>query len=158
MVVLNSTDVIREALVKKWSDFAGRPASYTGMIIYFTRILSIKTGYDLDCFCTWLVSAGIVSAGGRTISLGDYTEEWRAHRRLVHNALQHCCQQSLHAVIERQALQLKKVQKIQSRQWDKMLSSKWLQSLDTGYIGNIKRHIIFILCVCRFWRTIRARL
>lgn len=56
-------------------------------------------------------SAGVVSAGGRTISLGDYTDEWRAHRRLVHSALQHCCQQSLHDVIERQAHHLKKVQK-----------------------------------------------
>ncbi|XP_068616283.1 steroid 21-hydroxylase [Brachionichthys hirsutus] len=82
MVVLSSGDVIREALVKKWSDFAGRPVSYTG---------------------------DIVSGGGRNISLGDYNEEWRALRRLVHGALQHCCRQSLHAVIERQALQLRKV-------------------------------------------------
>uniref|UniRef100_A0A087XYI0 Steroid 21-hydroxylase n=1 Tax=Poecilia formosa TaxID=48698 RepID=A0A087XYI0_POEFO len=82
MVVLNSCEVIREALVKKWSDFAGRPISYTG---------------------------DIVSGGGRNISLGDYTEEWRAHRRLVHSALQRCCQRSLHGVIERQALHLRKV-------------------------------------------------
>ncbi|XP_022074767.2 steroid 21-hydroxylase [Acanthochromis polyacanthus] len=82
MVVLNSSEVIREALVKKWSDFAGRPISYTG---------------------------NIVSGGGRNISLGDFNEEWRAHRRLVHSALQRCCQKSLHDVIERQAMHLRKV-------------------------------------------------
>ncbi|XP_074510065.1 steroid 21-hydroxylase isoform X1 [Sebastes fasciatus] len=82
MVVLNSSEVIKEALVKKWSDFAGRPVSYTG---------------------------DIVSGGGHTISLGDYNEEWRAHRRLVHSALQRCYQQSLHGVIERQARHLREV-------------------------------------------------
>lgn len=56
------------------------------------------------------VSGDIVSGGGCSISLGDYSEEWRAHRRLVHSALQRCCQQSLHDVIERQAVHLRKVQ------------------------------------------------
>lgn len=51
-----------------------------------------------------------MSGGGCSISLGDYNEEWRAQRRLVHSALQRCCQQSLHDVIERQALHLRKVQ------------------------------------------------
>ncbi|XP_029359631.1 steroid 21-hydroxylase [Echeneis naucrates] len=82
MVILNSSEVIKEALVKKWSDFAGRPISYT---------------------------AGVVSAERRTISLGDYNEEWRAHHRLVHSALQRCFHQSLHDVIERQALHLRKI-------------------------------------------------
>ncbi|KAL0985511.1 hypothetical protein UPYG_G00157850 [Umbra pygmaea] len=82
MVVLNSADVIREALVKKWSDFAGRPQSYTG---------------------------DVVSGRGCSISLGDYSEEWRAHRRLVHGALQRSCQGSLHEVIQKQALHLNQV-------------------------------------------------
>ncbi|KAG7469604.1 hypothetical protein MATL_G00130680 [Megalops atlanticus] len=82
IVVLSSAETIREALVKKWSDFAGRPHSYTG---------------------------DIVSGGGCSISLGDYSEEWRTHRRLAHSALQRCCAQSLHSVIERQALSLRQV-------------------------------------------------
>nr|XP_057940706.1 steroid 21-hydroxylase [Doryrhamphus excisus] len=82
MVVLNSSKVIKEALVKKWSDFAGRPISFTG---------------------------DTVSGGGRSISLGDYNDEWRAHRRLVHSALLRCCQYSLHDVIEKQAAHLCKV-------------------------------------------------
>lgn len=53
-----------------------------------------------------------MSGGGFSISLGDYNEVWRAHRRLVHSALLRCCQQSLHDVVERQALHLRKVQKI----------------------------------------------
>ncbi|KAJ8004752.1 hypothetical protein DPEC_G00139550 [Dallia pectoralis] len=82
MVVLNSGDIIKEALVKKWSDFAGRPHSYTG---------------------------DVVSGGGRSISLGDYSEEWRANRRLAHNALQRSCQESLEGVIQKQALHLRQV-------------------------------------------------
>ncbi|CAL8286671.1 unnamed protein product [Merluccius merluccius] len=82
LVVLNSNDLIKEALVKKWSDFAGRPISYTG---------------------------DMVSGGGCSVSLGDYSEEWRAQRRLVHRSLQRCSQTSLHALIQKQALLLRKV-------------------------------------------------
>lgn len=112
MVVLSSSDVIREALVKKWSDFAGRPISYTGIAsllnLLFQLLLSIVTVCSFDLL--GLVTGDIVSGGGCTISLGDYNEEWRAHRRLVHGALQRCCQKSLHDVIERQAVHLKKVE------------------------------------------------
>ncbi|XP_065116853.1 steroid 21-hydroxylase isoform X1 [Paramisgurnus dabryanus] len=79
MVILNNSEIIREALIKKWSDFAGRPSSYTG---------------------------DIVSGGGRSISLGDYSEEWKAHRRLTHGALQRCTKDSLHTVIDQQARRL----------------------------------------------------
>ncbi|KAF5901103.1 tenascin-like, partial [Clarias magur] len=82
MVILNSSEVIREALVKKWSDFAGRPQSYT---------------------------ADKVSGGNYSISLGDFSKEWKSHRRLVHSALQHCVVESLHCLIEEQALHLKQV-------------------------------------------------
>lgn len=113
MVVLGSSEVIREALVKKWSDFAGRPVSYTGesSLSNFSARMDVITKrpheFSVD-------SGNIVSGGGRNISLGDYTEEWRAHRRLVHRAFLRCCQQSLHGVIERQALHLRKVQKTSS--------------------------------------------
>lgn len=51
-----------------------------------------------------------MSGGGCNISLGDYTEKWKAQHRLVHSSLQRCCKKSLHDVIERQALHLLKVQ------------------------------------------------
>ncbi|XP_051577441.1 steroid 21-hydroxylase [Myxocyprinus asiaticus] len=82
MVILNDSEIIREALVKKWSDFAGRPHSYTG---------------------------DIVSGGGHLISLGDYSEEWKAHRRVIHSALQRCTTDYLHSVIEKQAHHLRQV-------------------------------------------------
>lgn len=110
MVILNSSEIIREALIKKWSDFAGRPHSYTGNFVQLAQqsidYLFKKTAYIsyliCVCSCTSLL-ADIVSGGGRTISLGDFSEEWKAHRRVAHSALQRCMTDSLHSVIEKQA-------------------------------------------------------
>lgn len=111
MVILNSSEIIREALVKKWSDFAGRPTSYTGEGLYREY-----RAYNPLCYNvykhTFLFAclADKVSGGGYSISLGDYSEEWKSHRRLTHSALQRCTAESLHCLIEEQALHLKQVQ------------------------------------------------
>lgn len=58
----------------------------------------------------YLICPGnIVSGGGYSISLGDYSEEWKMHRRLVHSALQRCTAESLQAIIQQQALKLRQV-------------------------------------------------
>lgn len=61
------------------------------------------------CFLPHILG-DIVSGGGRAISLGDYSEEWKAHRRVIHSALQRCISDSLHTVIEQQAQCLCQVQ------------------------------------------------
>ncbi|KAM7136793.1 steroid 21-hydroxylase isoform 2-T2 [Molossus nigricans] len=60
VVVLNSKRTIEEAMVKKWADFAGRP-----------HIPSYK----------------LVSRYSQDLSLGDYSQLWKAHKRLTRSAL-----------------------------------------------------------------------
>lgn len=115
MVILNNSEIIRETLIKKWSDFAGRPHSYTGNLVLSTTqhvYLFKKTVYISYLICVsscTSILGDIVSSGGRTISLGDFSEEWKAHRRVAHSALHRCTMDSLHSVIENQAHHLCKV-------------------------------------------------
>ncbi|XP_067683415.1 steroid 17-alpha-hydroxylase/17,20 lyase-like isoform X2 [Haliotis asinina] len=62
MVSLNSIEVVLEALVKRQADFAGRPQSYSSLLI---------------------------SDGGRNIMLGQYSPTWKLHRKLATKALRY---------------------------------------------------------------------
>ncbi|XP_042306666.1 steroid 21-hydroxylase [Sceloporus undulatus] len=82
VVVLNSSEVIREALIRKWSDFAGRPHSFVG---------------------------NLVSMGGKDLSLGDYTPTWRLQRKMAHTAIQRCLRGDMEQIVQSQAQHLCKV-------------------------------------------------
>ncbi|XP_066297774.1 cytochrome P450 1A1-like [Branchiostoma lanceolatum] len=60
VVVLNSLEVIREALVKKGNDFAGRTHTATG---------------------------DLLSEGRKDIVMGDFTPTWKLQRKLFHSAI-----------------------------------------------------------------------
>ncbi|XP_053147565.1 steroid 21-hydroxylase isoform X2 [Hemicordylus capensis] len=82
VVVLNSSDLIREALTRKWSDFAGRPYSFV---------------------------ANLISLGGKDLSLGDYTPAWRLQRKLVHVSFQRCLRGDMEQIVSNQARCLSKI-------------------------------------------------
>nr|XP_056700113.1 steroid 21-hydroxylase [Euleptes europaea] len=79
VVVLNSSDLIREALMRKWTDFAGRPHSFL---------------------------ANLISMGGRDLSLGDYSPAWRLQRKLTHTAFQRCLRVDMEQIVSNQARHL----------------------------------------------------
>ncbi|XP_070592707.1 steroid 21-hydroxylase-like [Erythrolamprus reginae] len=82
VVVLNSAELIREALMRKWSDFAGRPHNF---------------------------SAHLISKGGKDLSLGNYTPTWRLQRKLAHMAFQRCLRGDMEKIVQDQAQHLSKV-------------------------------------------------
>ncbi|XP_038061785.1 cytochrome P450 2U1-like [Patiria miniata] len=65
MIVLNSIEIVREALVKKAVEFAGRPMSY---------------------------SVEIFSEGYKDIVFSNYGPQWRYQRKLGHTAIRHFVQ------------------------------------------------------------------
>ncbi|XP_070792624.1 steroid 21-hydroxylase [Pituophis catenifer annectens] len=82
VVVLNSSELIREALMRKWSDFAGRPHNFL---------------------------AHLISKGGKDLSLGNYTPTWRLQRKLAHVAFQRCLRGDMEKIVQDQAQHLSKV-------------------------------------------------
>ncbi|XP_072844686.2 steroid 21-hydroxylase isoform X1 [Pogona vitticeps] len=82
VVVLNSSEAIREALMRKWSDFAGRPPSFI---------------------------ADLISLGGKDLSLGNYTPTWRLQRKLAHLAFQHSLRGDMERNVQNYAQRLCKV-------------------------------------------------
>ncbi|XP_077862966.1 cytochrome P450 1A5-like [Saccoglossus kowalevskii] len=60
VIVLNSLDVIKEALVKKQNDFAGRPYFY---------------------------SCNLMSEKSQNIIFGDFTAKWKLQRKIGHQAI-----------------------------------------------------------------------
>ncbi|KAF7236296.1 Steroid 21-hydroxylase [Varanus komodoensis] len=82
VVVLNSSDLIREALIRKWSDFAGRPHSFV---------------------------ADLISLGGKDLSLGNYSPTWRLQRKMAHTALQRSLRGDLEPTVQDKAQCLCKV-------------------------------------------------
>ncbi|XP_072892676.1 steroid 21-hydroxylase [Hemitrygon akajei] len=85
IIVLNSLDVIKEALVKRSSEFAGRPKSFVG---------------------------DFVSFGGKDLSLGDYSHTWKVQKKLAHSAIHWSRKSALEPVVMREAERLCEVFRI----------------------------------------------
>ncbi|XP_051899460.1 steroid 21-hydroxylase [Pristis pectinata] len=82
IIVLNSLKLIKEALVKRSSEFAGRPRTFVGDYISF---------------------------GGKDLSLGDYTHTWKIQKKMAHGAIQWSRISALEPVVLREAEKFCKV-------------------------------------------------
>lgn len=88
VVVLNSKRTIEEAMVKKWVDFAGRPhiPSCKGGEAGAGEAGKASRGF-LGQFDPPLLADELVSRHSQDLSLGDYSQLWKAHKRLTRSAL-----------------------------------------------------------------------
>ena len=97
-MVLNSLQSIREALVEKQNEYAGRPKNHSRVYTQTINSDSSKgdqrlSQKDISCRFQFLnntvsfcIPVDIVSEGGKSMIFADFTEIWKIQRKIAFSA------------------------------------------------------------------------